>query len=143
MKTKGIIAGVIVGLVVITTAVVVDQGFEVGGMEELVERAGEGVDVAVLPPHEFTTDGCSLFPNSFLGVDITDICINHDMQYWAGGSSEARKLSDLELKKEVNELLFPLGSFMYLGIRVFGHPLIPAPWRWGYGFDYKVFERNY
>ncbi len=129
------LVGFILVFIVIVGCVVVDQGFEAEGMDVLVERAVEGV--GVVPPYEFTTDACSLFPNNLFGVDISDICINHDMQYWAGGDAEARKLSDLELKKEVNEILYPVGTLMYLGIRVFGHPLVPAPWRWGYGYDYS------
>ncbi len=32
-----------------------------------------------------------------------------------------------------------MGSLMYLGVRVFGHPFIPAPWRLGYGYEYPKY----
>ncbi|MCK5021722.1 MAG: hypothetical protein KAR54_00530 [Candidatus Pacebacteria bacterium] len=121
-------------LIIFLIIVLIDQKFKPTNMEDLIKLSVENREV--IPPKRFTTDGCSLWPNGFLGVDFTNICINHDMQYWAGGSAEERKNSDIELKNEVNKILYPMGSIMYLGIRPFGHPLIPAPWRWGYGYEY-------
>ncbi|MDJ0785738.1 MAG: hypothetical protein QNK05_02950, partial [Myxococcota bacterium] len=31
-----------------------------------------------------------------------------------------------------------LGTLMRLGVRVGGHPIVPAGWRWGYGRSYPA-----
>ncbi|MFC1802098.1 hypothetical protein ACFLY7_01525 [Patescibacteria group bacterium] len=121
-------------LIIVIIAIFIDQRFKAVNIDDLVELSIEKNEV--LPPQEFTTDGCTLWPNNFFNIDITDVCINHDMQYWAGGNAEDRKNSDTEMRNGVNEVLYPMGNVMYLGTVIFGHPLIPAPWRWGYGFDY-------
>jgi hypothetical protein len=116
------------------TAVFFDQRFEAQNIDELVELSIR--EAEILPPREFTTDGCTLWPNSFFGTSIVSICVKHDMQYWEGGNVKDRKASDIEMKEEVNKVLYPIGHIMYLGSRTFGHPKVPAWWRWGYGFEY-------
>ena len=111
-----------------------DQKFEPKNIEELIKVANSKVNI--LPPREFTTDGCSIWFNSILGNDFTDICIEHDIEYWKGGSREERKIADKKLREQVNEKISFMGDIMYVGVRVFGHPLFPTPWRWGYGFEY-------
>jgi len=132
MSKKRIIWGLI--LVLAFIAVYSDQTFEPDNIGELREIASKQADV--LPPKIFTTDGCSLWPNSILGNDFTDICILHDMKYWKGGSAKERKIADNELRESANERMLFVGSIMHVGIRIFGHPLVPALWRWGYGFEY-------
>lgn len=127
---------VIIGLIVMLVlfAVYVDQKFEPENIDILRESAHARAEV--LPPKAFTTDGCSLWLNSLFGKDFTDICIEHDIEYWKGGSAGDRKIADTILRERVNEEILLMGDIMYIGIRVFGHPLVPAPWRWGYGFEY-------
>lgn len=132
MSKKKIILGLI--FVAIFFAVYSDQKFEPENIEELRKISNE--QIAPLPPKAFTTDGCSLWPNSILGNDLLDICISHDMQYWKGGSAEDRKVADNEMRERVNENIPFVGDVMYTGVRIFGHPLLPSPWRWGYGFEY-------
>lgn len=121
-------------LILVFFAIYSDQRFKPKNIDELREKARSGAEVS--PPKAFTTDGCSLWFNSLFGNDFTDICIEHDMKYWKGGSAEDRKTADTVLRESVNKKMSFMGDIMYFGIRVFGHPLIPAPWRWGYGFEY-------
>ena len=132
MSKKKIIAGLVLGLVFFV--VYYDQQFEPKDIEGL--RVVANSQTGVLPPRAFTTDGCSIWVNSFFGTDITDLCIEHDMKYWKGGSAQDREKADSVLRESVNERIPFMGDIMYLGIRVFAHPIVPAPWRWGYGFDY-------
>jgi len=87
----------------------------------------------------FSTDGCSLFPDG-MPNDRTrwqTCCIQHDIQYWQGGSQEQRIRSDQELlhcvKKTGQE---KIARLMHQGVRLGGAPWWPAPYRWGYGWPY-------
>jgi hypothetical protein len=124
-------------MVLIGCLIWLDQSFEPENKEDLKEKAA--IRTEIKPPKEFTTDGCSLFPNKLINEDITDICIEHDMKYWIGGSVEDRKEADLEFKNQLNEKIYPVGSVAYAAVRIFGYPLIPVPWRWGYGWTYPYF----
>ncbi len=86
-----------------------------------------------LPPHEFTTAGCSLF---FDGSWQT-CCVKHDKKYWCGGTSRQRAAADHELRTCVaTEASAPLGWLMWMGVRAGGVPWMPFWFRWGYGWDY-------
>jgi hypothetical protein len=84
------------------------------------------------PPHTFTTDGCSMFPDEgWVGC-----CVEHDFEYWCGGSSEDRSRADAGLRRCVAEKKSKaLGWIMWAGVRIGGVPWSPFPWRWGYGWD--------
>jgi hypothetical protein len=85
------------------------------------------------PPHAFTTDGCSVWPDR----DWRGCCVEHDMSYWCGGSAAARATADSALRSCLAQMGHPrTGSFMHLGVRIGGHPWLPFPWRWGYGWDW-------
>ncbi len=92
-------------------------------------RGNEGT-----PPHLFTTDGCSVCPDD----GWVDCCIEHDFAYWCGGSADDRARADRELESCVAKGSPAMASLMWLGVRVGGAPWIPAPWRWGYGWDYPA-----
>jgi hypothetical protein len=84
------------------------------------------------PPHPFTTDGCSMWPNG----TWTECCIKHDIAYWCGGSAEDRVRADDAFRQCVSESRSAcMGTMMYIGVRVGGVPWLPFPWRWGYGWD--------
>jgi len=86
-----------------------------------------------LPPHSFTTDGCSLWPD---GAWV-NCCVDHDIAYWCGGSCEDREQADEALRTCVAENgPLGMGSTMYLGVRVGALPWYPFPFRWGYGWDW-------
>jgi hypothetical protein len=83
------------------------------------------------PPHPFRTDGCSLWPDR----DWQACCVEHDMDYWCGGSAEQRRTADRVLRQCVRARQHPVAaSLMYWGTRLGGHPWLPPPWRWGYGW---------
>jgi hypothetical protein len=86
-----------------------------------------------LPPHAFTTDGCS----AWFDGDWLACCIEHDMAYWCGGSSRERSSADFALRDCVAARSSPFnGDLLHLGVRLGGHPWLPFPWRWGYGWDW-------
>jgi hypothetical protein len=100
--------------------------------------AGAPADVDDLA--DFTSDGCSLFPDG----TITDrakwcgCCLMHDIAYWRGGTEEERKRADAALRDCVLEHTGDkaLSETMYLGVRAGGHPVLPAWYRWAYGWSY-------
>lgn len=92
----------------------------------------------------FSSDGCSLFPDSSLVSkdDWCSCCFEHDLVYWRGGTSEEREVADSRLKdcvlgKTGNEML---ATLMYEGVRLGGSPYFYTWYRWGYGWDY---DRKY
>jgi hypothetical protein len=101
-----------------------------------VERAA--ADCAVrrndtdLPPHPFTSDGCSVWPDG----NWADCCRQHDMTYWCGGNAEARQQADAALRACVADHgATCMARVMYVGARAGGIPWQPFPWRWGYGWS--------
>ena len=128
MNKKEVII-LILGILVLF-AVYSDQTFEPKDIEALREDARNRVEI--LPPREFTTDGCSLWLNGIFGNDFTDVCIEHDIEYWKGGSPEDRKVADTKLRDRVNEKVPLMGDIMYIGVRVFGFPNPFVPWGWGF-----------
>ena len=102
--------------------------------ECLARRGSHGA-----PPHAFTTDGCSLWPDS----RWVECCVVHDMAYWCGGSAEDRARADRGLAACVSaHSSCGMGSLMGLGVRPGGVPWMPVPWRWGYGWDYPAGYRS-
>ncbi|PCI27456.1 MAG: hypothetical protein COB67_08465 [SAR324 cluster bacterium] len=86
-----------------------------------------------LPPHNFTTDGCSAWPDD----PWLACCIQHDIKYWCGGSSEDRESADQKFRTCLNDEGYSMtGNLMFLGVRIGGSPSSPFPWRWGYGWDW-------
>lgn len=92
----------------------------------------------------FSSDGCSLFPDSSLiaKVDWCSCCFEHDLVYWRGGTSEEREVADAQLKECVlgktgDETL---ATLMYEGVKLGGSPYFYNWYRWGYGWDY---DRKY
>lgn len=87
----------------------------------------------VLPPRRFTTDGCSLWPDG----EWRQCCIEHDIAYWCGGPAAARDKADLLLRACVVAAgREDAAAWMYYAVRLGGGPLLPFPWRWGYGWDW-------
>lgn len=83
---------------------------------------------------DFTTDGCSLFPDG----DWCGCCLDHDWVYWRGGTADERKRADQVLRACVEARTggTVLAGLMYYGVRAGGNPLVPTPFRWGYGWGY-------
>lgn len=102
----------------------------------LKRRGNEG-----LPPRPFTTDGCSgsLLPDR----TWVSCCVTHDMWYWCGGSCNERKEADEKLRQCVAKKTSPeIGAIVYWGVRLGGLSWFPAPWRWGYGWDWLAEETS-
>jgi hypothetical protein len=92
----------------------------------------------------FSSDGCSLFPDSSL-IDAGDwcaCCFDHDIAYWRGGTSAEREAADLTLRECVMEKSGSerLATAMYQGVRLGGSPYFYNWYRWGYGWS---FDRKY
>lgn len=87
----------------------------------------------LIPPHRFTTDGCSMWPDG----GWVHCCVEHDVAYWCGGTSPHRHLADEALRACVSAVRgAPMAWLMYAAVRVGGAPWLPFPWRWAYGWDY-------
>lgn len=86
----------------------------------------------VIPPHPFTTDGCSMWPDG----TWRECCVVHDVSYWCGGP-EKRSIADRNLQACVRRKSTRANAFfMYLGVRLGGYRWWPFPWRWGYGYPW-------
>lgn len=94
--------------------------------------------------HPFSSDGCSLFPNSSLinEDDWCFCCFEHDLAYWRGGTYAEREAADSRLKDCVlaNTNNRTLATLMYEAVRFGGSPYFYNWYRWGYGWDY---DRKY
>lgn len=90
--------------------------------------------------NNFTSDGCSLFPDGTLKAKALwcDCCFKHDLAYWRGGSNSERKQADRELRACVLDHTenSVLAETMYKGVRSGGGPVFPTWYRWGYGWQY-------
>ena len=82
----------------------------------------------------FKSDGCSMWPDG----KNTSCCELHDKDYYEGGSSQARLLSDIELMLCVadNTSTF-MARLMFIGVSLGGVPWLPLPWRWAFGKRFK------
>jgi hypothetical protein len=86
---------------------------------------------------DFTTDGCSLFPDTDDDACWADCCVQHDREYWRGGTAAERERSDAALRECVARAGRPgLAGLMHAGVRLGGLPLWPTWFRWGYGWGY-------
>jgi hypothetical protein len=87
----------------------------------------------------FTSDGCSAFPNgTFEQRELwLTCCIQHDYDYWQGGTYQQRLISDKALNRCVADVGQPeIAVLMMAGVRVGGTPYLPTKFRWGYGWSY-------
>ena len=93
---------------------------------------------------DFTSDGCTLFPDSSLisEKDWCSCCFEHDIAYWQGGTEEERLKADEALRDCVLEKTDDenLSKVIYKGVRFGGSPYFYNWYRWGYGWNY---ERKY
>jgi hypothetical protein len=81
-----------------------------------------------LPPHAFTTDGCSLYKDDVW----RGCCIKHDVAYWCG--AVVRHDADRAFRACVREASSNANANVtYTGVRLGGWRFWPFPWRFGYG----------
>jgi hypothetical protein len=88
---------------------------------------------------DFTSDGCSLFPDRSLidAKDWCDCCFQHDIAYWQGGTEAQRLAADERLRHCVFQKTGDprLADAMYNGVRLGGSPYFYNWYRWGYGWN--------
>jgi hypothetical protein len=93
----------------------------------------------------FKSDGCSggmtTLWRLFLRRDPPweGCCVDHDLQYWFGGTKRERFSADVALM----ECVAAQGHrnwavLMFLAVRIGGSPYWPLPWRWNYGSQYSA-----
>lgn len=96
--------------------------------------------------NDFTTDGCSWFPDGVTWFNDADkeertlwlkCCVDHDKEYWAGGTKDQKKRADLDFKQCVTDVtgLPWLGWMVYWGVSAGGTARIPTSFHWGYGWE--------
>lgn len=89
------------------------------------------------PPKTFKSDGCSMWFDTWKGVDLYSACFLHDLKYWAGYDGEAveRLAADAELMIDVARLLneTTMAETMFLGVRIGGHEILKRSFSWGFG----------
>lgn len=94
-----------------------------------------GRNDGIPPARPFVTDGCSRFPDRSWN---TSCCVEHDIEYWCGGSAKDRLRADDVFGACVADRSNAfLGGLMRLGVRFGGHPIWPTTYRWGYGHRYR------
>jgi hypothetical protein len=87
------------------------------------------------PVYAFKSDGCSVAPD----FNFTQCCLEHDKAYWRGGTCAERRAADQALKRCITENGHGfMSNVYYASVRLFGGPVMPAPWRWGFGWPYGM-----
>lgn len=91
-------------------------------------------DVFLAQQKEFQTDRCTLFVDG----SWEQCCVDHDKQYWQGGSQKERHMADAIFGDCIYRITDnkALSIAMYGVARVGGVPFIAVPWRWGYGWEF-------
>jgi hypothetical protein len=88
------------------------------------------------PPKAFKSDGCSMWINSWRGVNLYPTCFLHDLKYWSGrpGEEDERLIADLELMIAIAEEGLPIMALvMFVVVRVGGNECLEMPFSWGFG----------
>jgi protein tyrosine phosphatase (PTP) superfamily phosphohydrolase (DUF442 family) len=89
------------------------------------------------PPLPFQSDGCSLWFDTWRGIDLYPACFLHDLKYWAGYSGEdvERLIADAELMIDVARLQgsTAMAETMFHGVRPGGHEMFKQSFSWGFG----------
>lgn len=82
----------------------------------------------------FSTDGCSCWPDKWMGHDFTKCCIKHDIEYWVGGTEDERLIADLELAICVTKISgATMARAMFFGTEFGGLPEWHQSYSWGFG----------
>jgi hypothetical protein len=99
------------------------------------------------------SDGCTVL--SWVYIKLTgkklpfrQCCVDHDEDYWYGGSRRMRRESDARLRRCVfnhnngtvlGKLFYGLLSWgMWAAVRIGGSPKLPTPWRWKFSQPYTT-----
>ncbi|HRH45570.1 MAG TPA: hypothetical protein PKY82_28280 [Pyrinomonadaceae bacterium] len=86
-------------------------------------------------PVGFKSDGCTGFPDG----NYYDCCVEHDLDYYYGGSWRERWRSDKRfygcIKSKGGFKHKVLAQMMWVAVRLLGAPFLPTSFRWGFGKD--------
>ena len=94
--------------------------------------------------NNFTSDGCTFFPDTIRGISLLPPCVEHDYAYYLGGSKEDRLKADKQLRKRVKELGMPkVAATMYYAVRFFGGRFWPRKKFWGYEWSKTDYGYGY
>lgn len=89
------------------------------------------------PALAFSSDGCTLWPDSTGGKNIYLACFLHDLKYWAGYPNEdvERLIADAELMMDVARIRqsTKMAEIMFHGVRLGGTDKLKQAFSWGFG----------
>ncbi len=88
------------------------------------------------PKKPFKSDGCSMWCDSWQGVDFYPACFFHDLKYWCGYPDETaeRLIADAELMIDIARAGAPkMAEVMFAGVRIGGHEALNRSFSWGFG----------
>lgn len=93
------------------------------------------------PPRAFRYDGCTMFPDRIPYHDLREVCLQHDIAYWAGGERSLQREINLEFRDAVIHT-GPLGPYlapvMYIAVEKLGDGLFSryvSHSNWGFGWN--------
>lgn len=110
------------------------------------QPANASIDISKIENRlrSFESDGCSKFAN---GIPYPKeekwglCCVQHDIAYWKGGTSEERYQADQRLQSCIIGVGEPnIARLVYWGVRAGGSAGNSSNWNWGYGW---VLSRGY
>lgn len=86
-------------------------------------------------PDNYVSDNCSWFPDG----DYGDCCVEHDKDYFFGGTWHERRASDKRLVACVRAKGHKyISKMMWIGVRLGGVSFLPSSFRWGFGSDWET-----
>jgi hypothetical protein len=88
----------------------------------------------------FTTDYCTMFVDGTISRPTLwrHCCVEHDINYWYGGSNDNKDTADNNLKSCVKEVAGSTwANLIYIGVRAGHLSPIKGPYRWSWGWESK------
>lgn len=80
----------------------------------------------------FSTDGCSSSPNSYFDKNFVECCVQHDIDYWIGGTREQKVASDNRLNQCIYQKTKSkeVADAYHGGVVLGGEAWAPNTFRW-------------
>jgi hypothetical protein len=89
---------------------------------------------------DFQTDYCTMYKEGPTNAPEIwkDCCLEHDMYYWAGGTTKDRNNADLRLKECVEDLGYPVeAKIIFAGVKLGHLSPIKSKYPWNNGWFAK------